>query len=281
MHDVIVVGAGILGLTIAEAFRRAGAGVLNIDDLRPMGGTAPSGGHLKPSWFGDLKKAEYEPAMQLLADLWGMSSESYGIWPLGSVGVTATVYRIDTDRLLAHRDASVFKAEVTELNGIETICPAVCFNREWVGCRLLVIATGAWAAQLVPGLRVTAKQGVSFRFFGRLEQPLIKPWAPYKQVVAHQQNEREVWAGDGTAIIPANWKEVQVRISEERCRNSTGLKGLARNRMGLRPYAEPLSKGEPCLLKQLGPRAWVVTGAGKSGTIAAGWAARRLLDQLA
>jgi glycine/D-amino acid oxidase-like deaminating enzyme len=81
MKDVIVVGAGIVGATVAKAFQAAGQDVLLIDSREPMAGTRPSGGHLKPSWLGGMKKAEYEPAMKLLDDIWGLEEAEFTIRP--------------------------------------------------------------------------------------------------------------------------------------------------------------------------------------------------------
>lgn len=279
MKDVIVVGAGIVGGTVAEAFRLRGASVLNLDDQRPLSGSRPSGGHLKPSWFGDMKKAAYEPAMQLLADQWGLIEEPFRIWPTPAY---ATVYRVDMDAFYLYVQATRTIGRVMSIRTDGTY-PVVTYEEngitEELPCRFLVVATGAWAAELCPDLDITAKRGVSFRINGTIPEPLIRPWAPYKQIVAHQQTEGLVWVGDGTALLDKNWPAMQVQKSLNRCRGALGLEGPAMSRQGLRPYVE-CPKGEPCLLKQLGPRAWLATGAGKSGTIAAGWVARRLVDQL-
>lgn len=276
MIDVIVVGAGIIGATVAKRFSMEGASVLNLDDRRPLSGTYPSGGHLKPSWFGDMKKAEYEPAMDLLDEVWGLKKETFYVWPMQ---VPVTVYRVDTDLVLSYTSNTIVNERVTGILP-NLPYPKVRFGDKEENCKLLVVATGVWANELIgQSVKVQAKQGVSFRLFGRIDYPIIKPWSPYKQVVAHQQSSGEVWVGDGTAVVQKNWKVDQASISLQRCREATGLAGLSRMRMGLRPYTDTLP-GEPCLLKQIGPRAWVATGAGKSGTIAAGWVARRLLTQL-
>jgi glycine/D-amino acid oxidase-like deaminating enzyme len=62
VKDVIVIGAGIIGATIAKAFTAKGREVLLMDANLSMPGTAPSGGHMRPQWFGNLKTG-YEPAM--------------------------------------------------------------------------------------------------------------------------------------------------------------------------------------------------------------------------
>jgi glycine/D-amino acid oxidase-like deaminating enzyme len=279
MRDAIVVGAGIIGSTIAAALRNVGMQVVLIDDGREMAGTKPSGGHLKPTWFGGMKKSEWVPALRLLEDIWGMKSELFTIKPTGA---QTEVFRVDTDIVVANPRMIGCVRSVNHLDNFPVVKgvagPPV--NQFEERCRLLIIATGAWAGELLPEVAVTNKQGVSFRVEGQLEQPFIRSWSPYKQIVAHQQSDNEIWVGDGSAILKANWNEQRTTQCRMRCLNSLGGGHRVTSTIhGLRAYAK--SKGnDPCLLQKLGPRAWVATGAGKSGTIAAGWAANRILQNL-
>src|SRR6266403_1777366 len=77
VRDVIVVGAGIIGATVSKALADQGRDVLTLDDGRPLSGTGPSGGHLKSSWFGGMEKEEWEPAMELLNETWGLIEEEF------------------------------------------------------------------------------------------------------------------------------------------------------------------------------------------------------------
>lgn len=274
IKDLIVVGCGIIGATVAKSMVEQGRDVLVLDDQRPIGGTGPSGGHLKPSWFGGMKKTDYEPAMELLDDTWGLEEEQFRIWPTSA---TVTVYRVDTDQVVQYPRTVDTVVGLQHLNNY----PLVKTVKGEYRCRLLVVATGVWAADLIPGVKVVAKQGVSFRLQGKLQnnQGLIKPWAPFKQVVAHQQSPNEIWVGDGSTIIPTNWTKERTGDCLRRCQHAVkGLDWLVSKTLhGLRPYCETEGT-DPCLLRKIGPRAWLATGAGKSGTIAAGWVARRLLD---
>lgn len=275
MRDTIVIGAGIIGATVTAALRKRGLDVLNLDDGRPLSGTAPSGGHLRPSWFGGMGKEQYEPAMQLLDETWRLKEETLSLWPLGN---KVTVYRVDTDQVIRSERT---QGRVTGVRCLQNF-PIVTWDSGEERCRLLVVSAGAWCHELLSEIKTTAKQGVSFRIQGTLEQPLIRPWAPYKQVVCHQQGEHEIWAGDGSAILPQNWTVKRTQECYGRCLDALGINKDStsfRALTGLRPYADK-PKEEPCLLKQLGPRAWVATGAGKMGTIAAGFVACKLLSQL-
>lgn len=274
MKDVIVIGAGIIGATIAKALRAQGREVLLLDSGEALAGTPPSGGHLKPSWFGGMPKDQYEPAMQLLDDVWGLHQDEFLVWP---VGIRTTVYRVDTDKVVAVEKT---KMKVAELKNVNTLAPTVIGEGFEERCRLLIVAAGVWCAEILKPyfpLKIQSKQGISFRFKGKLENQFIKPWTPYRQIVAHQQYENEIWIGDGTAILQKNWtaeREEQCRV---RC--SSTIKAAApptKILTGLRPYCQ--AGANPCLFSHIPPRTFVVTGAGKSGTIGAGWAARRIID---
>lgn len=275
MKDAIVVGNGIMGATIARALTGKGLDVLVVDDKRPLCGTAPSGGHLRPSWFGGMKKADYEPAMELLDSVWGLKEEQFLLRPSAGL-VHVTVYRVDTDVVVQNPCTVACVRAIKHLDNY----PLVEFaDGTEERCRLLVVAAGVWSSALLPELALTQKQGVSFRLQGVIPTPFIKPWAPYKQVVAHQQGPAEVWVGDGTAIIPQNWMEETVNKSLARCLTAAGPLPVLRSLTGLRPYCR-VTGTDPCLLRKISPRCWVATGAGKMGTIAAGWAAWRLTNAL-
>lgn len=285
MRDAIVVGCGIVGATVARHLAGSGlADVLALDDGRPLGGTAPSGGHLKVSWFGKLKKGEYEPAMETLDRTWGMSAEEFA-----ARGGPTAVHRVDTDAVVRWRRESATLATALDLKHLDNY-PEV-FYREGgevksERTRLLVVATGYWAGELLQGLQVRGKQGVSFRVAGTLAGPLIEEWAPYKQVTAHQQAPGEVWAGDGSALLPDNWTAARTGECLARCLGvlklgTPGAKVL-RTLHGIRPYlpGRKDAAGSPCLLRKLHRRVWVATGAAKSGTIAAGWAATKIVKEV-
>lgn len=278
MIDVVVIGAGIIGATVAQAMRKEGREVLLLDNETSHAGTRASGGHLKPSWFSGMKKEQYEPAMELLSDVWGMTEEPFLV---KHTGLSTSVFRVDTDK--------VTKVE-KELSAVHNIghwdnYPAVYHDINGTTetrCRLLVIAAGVWCNELLlpqDQFKIDSKQGVSFRLQGKIKQAFINPWAPYKQIVAHQQSENEIWIGDGSAILSTNWTEERTAQCRERCLNQAPGCKVKRTIMGYRPYCRAANVGDPCYLKKIRPRVWVATGAGKSGTIAAGWVARQILDR--
>lgn len=273
MYDAIVVGGGIIGSTITLALRKSRAKVLLLDDGRPMAGTGPSGGHLKPSWFASMQKEESESAMELLDDVWGLIERKFTIWPKQ---IQETVWRVDTDKVVSIPKT---KAKASKIKTSEEHPVVYCTDGSEYQGRLLVLATGCWIGELAKAIKATPKQGVSFRLSGQIS-PFIKPWAPYKQIVAHQQGPQEIWIGDGSALLHANWTQVRTKQCLDRCQEALPAPlPLLKTKLGLRPYCKK-NGSDPCLMESIGPRTWAVTGAGKLGTIAAGFAARKLLDVL-
>lgn len=270
IRDLIVVGGGIVGATVTKYISSLGFDVLLLDDRRPGAGTPPSGGHLKPSWFG-MEPEDYEPALEILDETWGLIGFKINIRPGNK---TEIIHRVDSDVVVRYPSS---EETVTEISNLHNYPRVTSTADSYLGRRLLV-ATGVWAQQLVPSIKATSKQGVSFRLRGRVS-PFLEQWAPYKQIVAHQQSDNEVWIGDGTAVYPENWAN---RTSEclSRCVNAAGGLPLISSTLGTRPYCKGVPEGAPCLFRELGPRAWIATGAGKKGTIAAGWVAKRLAEMM-
>lgn len=276
MRDAIVIGSGIMGATIGAALRTKGMDVMILDDRRPMSGTFPSGGHLRPAWFGKMSKEQYLPAMDLLDKTWGMSSEEYLETPSNKKTV---MHRVDTDKVLASEFMSRTVLEIGHLNNYPSV--SLAYREEAERCRLLVVAAGVWCQELLGKAPMCVfKQGVSFRVLGTTDN-IIHTWAPYKQVVTHQQQSDKFWIGDGTAIIAKNWTEQREEASRQRC-SAAVRRPFPKSievRTGYRPYVKH-ADDVPCLLEQITPRCWLATGAGKSGTISAGWAATQILASL-
>lgn len=282
MYDVIVIGAGIVGATIAEAFRRIQhREVLVIDDGDPMAGTWPSGGSVKPSPLTGLSDEQLKPTLAMLDCLWGLSKERFEIRPSGGF-LKADVYHIPMDDVYGI---------ATTYGHVKAITPAG--QVEWVHeedemitnqAKLVIVAAGMGCANLFPELfpkgTLTAKQGVSFHFLGEVKQPFVQAWAPYKQITVHNiivDGITRTWAADGSALKPESWTEGR----SEECLNR--IKGAMKRtddpievRTGLRSFHS--SKAKPLYLKEIQPGIWIAAGAGKFGCISAGWAANELLS---
>lgn len=275
MYDVIVVGAGIMGATIGQAYRNQGRKVLIVDDSRPMAGTSPSGGAIKPSKLTGLNSEDEEAAIQTLRELYGLEEIQFEIKPTGGF-VKVSTYQLNMDK--------VFDVET---EGDIAQClekgPAVKFqDMGVVQAKLVVVATGIWASELLPEVfdgKMEGKTGVSFLFEGRIKQPFVKPWAPYKQITIHNyrlDGRNYIWASDGSALKSENWTEERTNQCKERCMSALGItKEPVEVTLGIRPFHK--DKPKPCFLKEVRPNVWAATGAGKFGCISAGWAANQML----
>jgi len=284
MKDMIVVGAGVIGTTITKTFRELGMDVTLVDAKREGAGTPPSGGHLKPSWFSGMTKDDYTPALDILENAWGLNETQFTLRPSKK---TATVYRVDTDLITSFSSEN---RKVTRVF-IDGKYPRIIYKDKWGysedECKYLVLCTGVWASlfpEFFEDNPIKRKQGISFRFPMQLHNgPFIQPWAPYKQIVAHQQTDSLVWAGDGSVILEDNWTPERTYQCKRRCAKAlkTVMLQPRETRWGLRAYCSHTSKKDPCLLTQPGhKRVWIATGSGKSGTIAGGWVTHRLIASI-
>lgn len=269
---MIVVGAGIFGATVAKAAAKQGWNVIIFDDDRPDSGSKPSACLIKPSWVAGLGTKVVDAGLKVLDDLYGLERHKLRVWPTGT---HAECYRVDTQKVLdvpnVIRD-TVIKVEngrvTTKVNGI-------------FEARIVVVAAGVWCNKLfnLPGLE--GKAGVSFIWDeAQVSEGLIKPWAPFKQVVSFNLPSGGSWGGDGSAIKPENWSASRTEQCLQRVLQATSLpKSGFRAVYGIRPY---MPKAKPCFLQRAPemPNVWLLTGGAKNGTIAAGWAAGDLLRRL-
>jgi glycine/D-amino acid oxidase-like deaminating enzyme len=268
---VIIVGAGLFGSIAAALARRHGHDVTVIDNKEEHSASKASGCVLAPSWLTSLSSEQTQRAMEVLGSL----------------------YRVQDTALLNPTTGLTFKAKQVHPDDI-LVVPDIAAKVEAVGdgwaqyegTKLkgtVLVAAGVWSESLVEMPKVRGLYGASVRVAGvRLEQPSITVYAPYRQAVAvNLPGNREVWFGDGTALIEATWaKEGGERIAKtlERFAKITGIKAARpKVRVGARPYVEDYKAG---YFAQAGDRLWVSTGGAKNGTVLAAWQAWRFLEAL-
>lgn len=283
MIDCAVVGSGVIGATVARALSDIGMDVAHYDSKEKEAGSFASGGHMRPEWFKDCKGADnWEHAMQLLDDVWGVSEEKYEWYNKGEwKEKQTTIYRLDMDDVLVQNYIHSKLMKVEQIPGGSRITIKDNYGTQKVQCKLLVIAIGVWALDFFPrelkGMK--RKRGISFRYKHRLGHSFVDAWAPYKQIVTHQQTPETIWIGDGTSVNAATWTQERSIACRHRCEGAIeGPRELIETRYGNRAYCPQKEKGQ--LFHHLEP--WkgchVATGAEKSGCISAGLLASRLVD---
>lgn len=268
MRDVVIVGGGLFGSIAAATLRRAGMDVELIDDGRPMSGSRAAGCLMRPSWLSKMGSENVNQSFKLLDSLYGLK-----IVELHAGPVKVGCEWINPDRILSEPRRIGKVLNVTHGN-VEVDEPG-----NIIEARHVIVATGHWVPELVPDTEVVGKVGMSIRLSAPPDDNRISVWAPYKQLVRFSQ-DGFCWAGDGSAIITANWDRESWRQVRNRI---VAFAGDGELREGVRPYVKT---SNPADLRRVlpeaphGPSLWTLTGGGKNGTAAAGWAAAELLRRL-
>lgn len=268
MYDVIVVGGGLFGSIAAANLRSSGMSVLVIDDGRPRSGSRAAGCLMKPSWLSKMGKENVDKSFAVLDRLYGL--KTVDLWA-GPVKVAAQWINPDKvmGNLLDDLDRKVGKVSEVGSGYVKLVEP----GQFTIRAKHIIVACGVWNKELLPFTEVVGKVGVSVRLDAPPADNRIDPWAPYKQLVRFAA-EGFAWAGDGTAILDANWNYARHITSVKRI---TDWAGGGEVREGIRPY---VNTPDPAALKQEAFGLWSLTGGGKNGTAAAGWAAAQLVERL-
>lgn len=279
MYDVAVIGAGIFGSLITRALKKAGMSVVTIDAGLPSSGSRPAACLMKPSWFSSLGRETYEPALKKIDELVGVSEIAFKLLPTKA---QATVYWADPAKvLLGVLDVDVVIGRVKQIVSTTIGYQLDLQDDDAISAKRVVIAAGVWTP-LLSEVQVTGMAGTAWLWANEhIDQPLIQPWAPFKQIVAFNRGDG-LWVGDGTSI--KRWNDNYRLGSKIRCMGAV-KKSLSKKAdeprvlFGYRPYVSR-TDGKPCLLQQTRPGLWVATGGAKNGTLAAGWAADQLVKAL-
>jgi len=265
---VYIVGGGVFGQVIAAKLRKEGHAVTVFDRGEKEAGSLPSGGHLKPSWLTNIPRPKLDRALETLDSLYGIEHLQCeaGIPPLTK---RVEILRVDVEKILA---APVVSANITHVGD--------GFIEREDGMRLdgtVIVAAGVWCKQLLPRhcKDLTAKKGIAWIFHEGMAVPnIIRPWAPYKQIVRTTHGPNRTWIGDGTALLPNHWtKEAEERIYRRIKPHAPPHYTKLERQRGLRPY---LDEG----FQRIGDKLWLATGGAKSGTAMAGVAANRIAEAL-
>lgn len=269
--NVIIVGGGLFGCVAAALAERAGHTCTVVDSGERYAASRASGCVLAPSWLSSLTAAQVDTGMEVLTELYKVTPVRFRT----ALGLHFNAARVDPDEVLKH---DILRARVVGVDdGVVKLD---------TGDRLkghVLLATGIWTPDLVPSMpKVRALYGASARFSARIDEPLISVYAPYRQAVAFQLNSRQVWFGDGTALITSTWsKEEAKRIGAtiERGQRLLELPSTVtvKTFAGARPYVEGHKSG---YYAELAPKLHISTGGAKNGTILAAYQAYRYVTEV-
>jgi glycine/D-amino acid oxidase-like deaminating enzyme len=283
MYDFVVVGGGLFGQIIARSFWKTGAQVCIVDDHRPLSGSQAAACLMKPSWASSLPGDSYAEAIAHLETLYGRVTDLR--LKIRGTPKNVEVSWINPQFILDPAEKGAYRisdrALSVDSDGVRTQ------NNGFIeAARGVIVATGAWIDELLPTYagRLTPKGGWAFTWFGQIDEPFMKVWAPYRQIIGFNRGPQEIWCGDGTALIKKSFHECgTMHKSMKRCIEALGQyadpnygpKILA----GYRPYLNGGPK-VPALMEKVKPGLYVASGGGKNGTLGAAWSALRLLEEL-
>lgn len=278
MTDVIVVGGGLFGQTIAAEMIAMGKRTILIDNDEVKAGSKPSASLMKPSWMKQLTTEQLDQSYGVLDKHFGVHDLSFKVGPL----------KIDTVRWC---DPELIRKAVPVINKnvIKATPGTVHFDNDEIWeAKTVIVAAGYWSNNILykehhaPGL--DGRVGASYVTTGcQIPDNFISVWAPYKQLVAFNIDANRVWVGDGTALKVGNLTAERLAQSTARARDVVrGPVGMTEMSIGIRPYMPKAALGKaPCYLEfhqsEHNPTDLIVaTGGAKNGTIAAGWAAYQI-----
>ena len=279
-HNIIVVGAGLFGSITATYARAQGHKVTVVSEERKYSASKASGCVLAPSWLSSLDEEDIFDAMDVLGDLYTFQDIEFQT----NVLAKFKARRVDPDAVLVKPDV---------VGQVTSVADGVVKYLDQDGKPgtlrgTVLVAAGIWSQELITQMPpIKGLYGCSLRIQGQLAMPRISVYAPYRQAVGFNLNKREVWFGDGTALIAKTWDaEERDRVAKTRER-ATGMMERhggggtkvprAEVNIGARPYVEGHKAG---YLEQLSPKLWVSTGGAKNGTVLAALQALRFEESL-
>lgn len=277
MRDVVVVGGGLFGSIVYDHLEKMGLYVLMVDDKRKNRGSDPAGCLIKPSWLSSMNKRQIEDSLTILDALYGVEQVPFTYHPLRSI--LMDIQRVKPSKVLTRKMHQI-DGTVVRLIRNKSSVGVELNNQQFIEAKNVVLACGAWGAELAPHLKVKAQMGWSFLWNVKRPGPgFMKLWAPYRQLIGFQIEEATYWAGDGSALKPETATAERMLESLRRCSSALELPESEVNvLLGGRPYAEK-TPGMPCVFENENG-VTLINGGAKNGTIAAGWCASEIMRVL-
>jgi len=273
-HNVIIVGNGLFGSIAATLARAHGHSVTVVSNNEANAASLASGCVLAPSWLSSLGKDTAEAAMAVLAQLYTVHPVVFQTNMIKSFKAS----RVDPADILVPAD--IVGKVVAVGNGWVDVETSPDFKPDRLKGKVL-IAAGVWSGSLATMPTIRGLWGASVRVRAQLAEPRISVYAPYRQAVAFNMTKKEVWMGDGTALIEQTWRKESAQRIETTLGRAVDLFGLPvagkKVFVGARPYVEGHKAG---FFEKVHPNTWVSTGGAKNGTVLAAWQAERFVRQL-
>lgn len=272
-HAVVIVGNGLFGSIAATFARSQGHEVTVVSNNEPHAASLASGCVLAPSWLSSLSTLEVATAMGVLQGLYTVHQVDFQTNLLRKFKAS----RVDPGEVLVKPDAVDTVTKVGD--GQVTLASGDVLRGT------VLVAAGVWCDKLVEMPPIRGLWGASVRVKHQLDQPRIHVYAPYRQAVAFNMSKREVWMGDGTALIDKTWQKESATRVLDTVRRANELFGIpasgakgggTRVAVGVRPYVEGHKAG---YFTRLTSRTWVSTGGAKNGTVLAAWQAYRFVKE--
>lgn len=269
-HSVVIVGAGLFGSIAAKLARAAGHRVTVVDGQMPWAASKASGCVLAPSWLSSMPKVAQDTALGVLRDLYTVHDMEFTT----NLGKRFRAQRVDAMEV---SEPATVQAEVAAVNDGEVV---LADGRKIRG--KVLVAAGIGSSKLVAMPAIRELWGASLLVRDQIESPRIYVYAPYRQAVAFNKDNKTVWMGDGTALIAKTWMlEGSDRVEATRARAASyfhlNVQTKVKVNQGARPYVEGHKAG---YFARISPNTWVSTGGAKNGTVLAAWQAHQFVQEL-
>jgi glycine/D-amino acid oxidase-like deaminating enzyme len=305
---ILIVGAGIFGMVLAKVLKSEGYEIHVADDNREGSGSSAAGCLMKPSWVSELSKEQYSESMSTLEsivnvkDVPFLSSFSFGKFSVNAPKLVTDVRFTNPEELLGRVEGIQFHdGEIVRIAQEGNKFTAIMNDPSWgysgTAFDKVFVCAGVWSRVLVRRFitenshrlcDLTGMTGASVRWSpAELSSGHMSFYTPYKQAVVFNIARGVVWGGDNCTVSSDKYNEEFKCRTVERCMNLVIAKGSHKTKdfeslrqqvtVGHRPFVK---HALPSLVEEIIPGLWVNTGGAKNGTLAAGWAANKILAGL-
>jgi glycine/D-amino acid oxidase-like deaminating enzyme len=270
-HNIVVIGAGLFGSIATTLARSVGHTVTVVDAQRPWAASKASGCVLAPSWLSSLERGQIDTAMGVLRDLYTVHDMEFSTNLLKKF----KAQRVDPSEVLL-KDG-VVRDEVVEVkDGVVKLASGDVLRGK------VLIAAGMACNNFVPDMPETqALWGSSITLNAQLSEARLHVYAPYRQAVAFNMNKRQVWMGDGTALVEKTWAKESAERAQRTVERARELFKLTAAKPTVNSGARPYVKGHKAgYFQRVTPSVWVSTGGAKNGTVLAALQAHQFIKAL-